>query len=402
VATPSKNPGRTAPGRVSDVRRANLALILSRLEQMGSATRAGLAESTGLTKASVSSLVAELAGAGLLHERGFDRGASRGRPGLRVSLNPAAAALGMEVNVDYVSAAVIDLSGELRIHHMREERNAGRDPREVLGELMSLVRIALKQVRSAGLTVYGATLAVPGLVDQGLILQAPNLGWRSVDVREWLGGLLPGAPIAARLVNEANSAALAELWYGHGRQLEDYLFISGQTGVGGGVVIGSDLFTGPGGQAGEIGHLVVEPAGPECSCGGFGCLERYAGQTAMLQAAGITDRTPAMATAALTEALSAGDPIARDAVACAGHYLGVAAASSLRLLNVPSVVLGGQFPALRPWLVPALAEALDRHAPGLIEPSSIVASELGSRAAVMGAAGSVIRRTLREPHELTG
>ena len=127
----------------------------------------------------------------------------------------------------------------------------------------------------------------PGLVDSasGTVASAPNLHWRGVALQ--LDRLLPDAPFGTVLHNEANCAALGELWYGHGLDFQDYLFVSGEVGVGGGLVIGSELFAGPQGQAGEVGHMVVEPSGPGCSCGGHGCLETFAGQEAIFSEAGI-------------------------------------------------------------------------------------------------------------------
>ncbi|GAB3268400.1 ROK family protein [Arthrobacter pigmenti] len=391
-----------APGRVADVRRRNLSLVLRQLAEGGQSTRARVAAETGLTKASVSSLVADLMSAGLVMEVGLNRAAERGRPGLGVALNSAAATLGMEINVDYVAVGVLNFAGELQFHDVHEQRNAGRDPEEVLYSLQDLAQWALQQADAAGLKVHAGGLAVPGLVDtaRGVVLNAPNIGWRNVDIAQWAETLIPAGTFGTAVFNEANSAALAELWYGHGRGLGNYLFISGEVGIGGGIIINSELFDGPGGNAGEIGHMVVDPDGPECSCGGFGCLERYAGQDAIFARAAIEGDNDTERMDRLMQVLDDGDEPALAAVTRAGHYLGVAASSTFRLLNINAAVLGGNFAALERWMAPALRESVERHAPGLSTAGDIVISGLGRQAAVRGAAGSRIRTVMEHPYAL--
>lgn len=393
---------RGTPGRVGDVRRQNLALIMHRLDAAGQMTRAQLATETGLTKASVSSLVADLMSAGLLSEVGLNRVGERGRPGLGVALNTEAAALGMEINVDYIAVGVLDFAGELHFHAVREQHNAGRPPEEVLSSLQSLVDEALEQAGGSGMKIHAGGLAVPGLVDpaNGRVLRAPNIGWRDVNVALWAEALVSGASFGTAIFNEANTSALAELWYGHGRDLDNYLYVSGEVGIGGGVIIDSELFEGPGGNAGEIGHVVVDPDGPDCSCGGVGCLERYAGQEAILAQAGVEGGNTVERMGALRVSLESQDAAALAAVERAGHHLGVATASTLRMLNLDAVVLGGHFAQLERWIVPAFRGSVNRHAPALLAEDRILVSKLGPTAAVMGAAGSRIRSVLQKPYEL--
>lgn len=395
-----------APGRVGDVRRRNLALVLGSIGPEARATRADIATATGLTKASVSSLVAELLETGLVEELGVTRAGERGRPGVGLALDARRGALGAEVNVDYLAVGVVDLHGALRFHEVAEAVNRGRAPHEVVAELSLIVERCVAAAAEAGMTLLGGGLAVPGLVDpaRGVVLNAPNLGWRNADLAPSLGELVPQAPFGVVLSNEADSAALAELWYGQGMSLGSYLYVSGEVGVGGGLVMGSELFSGPGGHAGEVGHVVVEPAGRRCSCGGRGCLETVAGQEAILAAAGITDggSTTAARMAALQASLEAGDARAITAAERAGHYLGIAVVSSARVVDVSAVVLGGHFAALAPWIRPALLSSLDGFAPGVIAEEAVAFSELGTTAALRGAAGAAIRRALAAPYELLG
>jgi len=307
----------------------------------------------------------------------------------------------MEINVDYIAAGVTDLAGAVVVQELRERDN--RD--SASGPVMTALAVLASEVREAaaakGVDILGGGLAVPGLVDDSsaTVIAAPNLGW--LDVKLDVTGLLPGLPLGVTLFNEANAAALAELARGAGGR-KDFLFISGEVGVGGGLVIRSELFTGPEGHAGEVGHIVVDPDGSPCSCGGTGCLETVAGQDAIFSAAGIAGkgqtRSDSMST--LTKALAADEPAALLAVQRAGRSLGVAVASASRVVDISAVVLGGHFAVLERWLRPPLLDSLSRYAPGKFLSGHITAAAAGENGALLGAAGSVLRSLVEAPHRL--
>ncbi|MFK0039906.1 ROK family protein [Paenarthrobacter sp. NPDC090517] len=390
---------QTAPGRVGDVRRRNLSLVMDSIARTGDAkpSRAQLAAGTGLTKAAVSSLVADLVESGLVSEVGLYRDGERGRPGQGLELSARRGVVGMEINVDYLAVGLVDLGGNLRFHSTVESRNRGLAPEKVMERLGGLAAEAIAAAAAADISILGGGLAVPGLVDarRNLVLSAPNLHWEHEALNPQ--NLLEGAPLGVRLSNEANSAALGELWYGGGQP--DFLYVSGEVGVGGGVIIGSELYTGPGGSAGELGHIVVHPDGPGCSCGGAGCLETFAGQEAIFEAAGIPEGSLGRRTELLLAALAAREPQATQAVHDAGRYLGVALASSARLMDIEAVVLGGHFAVLAEWLRPALLSSLDRYAPGLLDPGNLTVSALEHSGTLLGAAGQVIRSVIESPFE---
>ncbi|MGM9470905.1 ROK family protein [Pseudarthrobacter sp. YS3] len=406
-------PEHGMPGSMGDVRRGNLALVMGRIAHSPAGThltRAQIAAATGLTKASVSSLVLDLLNAGIVREVGLNPQGERGRPGVGLELDPANGMMGMEVNVDYISAGVTDLAGNLLLQESREQDNRNASPGAVMAALAGLAAELRASAEAQGVRVLGGGLAVPGLVEDktATVITAPNLGWNNetLDLRS----LLPDVRLGTTIFNEANAAALAELRYRPAGRA-DFLFVSGEVGVGGGVVIGSELFTGPHGHAGELGHVVVEPDGEACSCGGRGCLETVAGQDAIIAAAGISPRRqvnrqpPAGPSRSeslelLLSAIEGGDADALTAVVRAGHFLGVAVASSVRLLNISSVVLGGHFAILGEWIMPALSASLAIYAPGRVLPGDISLSAVGQAGALLGAAGSVVTSLVEAPHRL--
>jgi predicted NBD/HSP70 family sugar kinase len=372
--------------RHEEMRARNLEVVLGAVSRGGPLTRAALAELTGLTKSTVSKLVGDLVDAGLLAETGPARAGERGRPGVEVVLSGArVASLGLEINVDYLAVRVLDLTGVVRFAARRERDNRASRPKKVLTELQNLASEAFTEAHRLGLEVAGAVLAVSGPVGDGVLFSAPNLGWQDVRPADLLH-----LPVPVELDNEANLAALGELWYGDGER--DFLYVSGEVGIGAGLVVDGTLFSGARGLAGELGHVVVSPGGLPCRCGGSGCLETYAGQEALLAAGN------ALSLPALLAALERDDPAALEACVAAGQALGIALTSAVNLLDLDRIVLGGVFTQLYPWLSGPVSEVLAARLGGLRgAPPVLSASRLGGDAATLGAAGRVVHRVLADP-----
>ena len=280
------------------VRRHNLGVVLRHVSEHGPRSRATIALETGLNKTTVSSLVTELIGLDLLVERGLEQRGTVGRPGQVVELSgTGVVALGLEINVDYLAVRALDLTGAERHRSLDVRDNRRVQVRTVLDRLGALAITALEEIQIEGLRPVGATVALPGLVDAagGALLVAPNLGWNEVAVVEELLARIPSPPNPAFPLaadNEANLAALAELWEGTARGLSDVLYLSGEIGVGAGIIVGGELFRGSQGFGGEFGHMTIDPAGRPCACGSRGCLETLAGLEALLEAAGPRSGSP--------------------------------------------------------------------------------------------------------------
>jgi predicted NBD/HSP70 family sugar kinase len=392
------------------MRDRNRALVLDAVARHEPVTRAQLAVRTGLTKSSVSTIVAELVAARLVVELGTQRGSDLGRPGTALALaRDGLAGLGLEINVDYLAACVVDLARRTRVQYVEVGDNRARDPAAVTDLLARLAAAAVAAARTQGLTISATCVAVPGLADPetGAVARAPNLDWSGVPLRRLLAGRVPAALTPVVVENEANLAALGELWFGDGGGLGDYVHISAEVGIGAGIVVAGELFRGAHGHAGELGHTTLEPDGAACTCGGRGCLELFAGQEAILRRAGLD---PAASTSTgradgpvgtLVARLAAGDPRALEALEVAGRSLGVATAALVKLLDPDSVVLGGVYALLAPWLREPFQRALVAGIPMTrAAPPRVAISALGPDAAVRGAAGLVTARMLAHPGAL--
>jgi predicted NBD/HSP70 family sugar kinase len=387
----------SVPANQRSVRRHNLGVVLRHVAERGPRSRAAIAQETGLNKTTVSSLVGELIEFGLLRETEVELRGTVGRPALPVELSGGGVAgLGLEIGVDFLAVRADDLSGSPRHRALVSKDNRGRPVGEVLDELVALAREALAQLDGAGVRTAGAVVALPGLVDSdGCLLVAPNLAWTRVHVRKELRERLGSPPFPVRAENEANLGALAELWQGAGRELRDFLHVSGEVGVGAGIVVGGELFRGARGFGGELGHVTVDPEGELCACGNRGCVETRVALGALLRAAGLE---PGAGVGELAERADAGDARTLDALADAGRWLGVGVASAANLLNPRGVVVGGYFAPLARWLTPGIEEELAAHLLSAeYDVPKVVTSALGGEAAVRGAAALALRRVYGDP-----
>jgi predicted NBD/HSP70 family sugar kinase len=384
--------------RQSSLRARNLALVLRTVcASPEPLSRAAVAGATGMTRATASRLVDDLVAGGLLDEVERVVLGSRGRPATPLVPGARIAALGLQVDAGLLAARVLDLRGRVVAERVIDGDFVRSDPGPTLARLGGLAAELLAGL-PRNLQVVGTGLALPGIVDvdAGLLLRAPNLGWSDVRPAELLAAHLPSGTSVA-LGNEADLAArtVAETAPGRAGAHRDFLYLSGQIGVGGAAVLGGRVMSGSSGWAGEMGHVCVDPDGPPCRCGSTGCLEQYAGRRALLSAAGLPlDAAPGE----LAARVAAGDPAARGALDTAARALGVALAGVINVLDIPTVVLGGHLGELAELLRPAVQDQLDRRvlSAGWRRPV-IAAAQVHPAAGATGAALRALGDVLTDP-----
>ncbi len=384
----------SAPSPQQEMRHRNLARVLHTVAAHGPCSRAAVAARIGLTRAAVSTLVDELLSGGLLVEAGVAGTGGVGRPGRALRLAASGpCGLGAEIGVDHLAVCAVDLRGTVRARRRVEGRHRDSDPAAALDRLARLVAEVTAEASAAGLVPAGLAVAVPGLVARGstTVVRAPNLGWREVDLAALLGR---SVPLTAD--NEANFGAMAQLWLDDAAP-RDFVHVSAQIGIGGAVVVEGELLRGARGFAGELGHVPVSARGPACACGGRGCLEQYAGEEAVLRAAGLTPPPGAEATVLLAKRAAAGDRAAQRALREAGRALGVALTGAVNLLDPTGIVLGGALARLGPWLLPPVARELASRTTAPEAVPELRVSALGDQGPLLGAAHSVVRTVLDDP-----
>lgn len=384
--------------RQANLREHNLGLVLRLIiDAAVPPSRADIAVATGLTRATVSSLADRLIVAGLVTELAPVMSQRAGRPA--VPLVPAAgtvAAVGMEINVDYLGIRVVDLAGSILGQHVESADFRGSDPAVVLRRLSDLYQDVTGAL-DPGLRMAGSALAIPGLVDRALgpVRLAPNLGWRDIDVVGLFRSHPATASVRIRLDNEATLGARAEADALRPSGALSFLYLSGEVGIGGALVIDGVVFGGRHGWSGEIGHTVVDPAGPLCRCGATGCLEQFAGKDALMRAAGMDLDLPVEH---LVRAAATGNQPALDAIAAGSVALGTALANAVNLIDVETVVLGGIYAPLAPFLTAGIEQILAARV--LSAPWSglqVRAAEVRDYAALSGAASAVLADVIDDP-----
>jgi predicted NBD/HSP70 family sugar kinase len=399
------------------MRRSNLALVLRHLRDAGPRSRARIAVETGLNRGTVSSLVAELIDRGLVREGDVERGGSVGRPGQTVELDGRnIGGIGVEINVDYVTAIVLDLANTPVFEHRVALDVQALPPETVLDAVTELAGQALTECEQRQVTAVGLTLAVPALVDrdEGVVAFAPNLHWTGVKAVEGLchrlgvpgpgvWGSPPGGQLPIRVDNDANLAALAEFAMGSRAGTPHLVYLTGETGVGGGVMVDGRLLRGAEGFSGEIGHMPLNPGGDMCGCGRRGCWETMVGLAALLRMAAAPDdpvRDPSLdlerRLAMVRDRAESGEARTLDALTLVGEALGLGASILVNVFNPRVLVLGGYFASLGGFLLePMLAQLRARvMAPDACQ---VVLSTLGFTAAARGGAHVALEAVLDDP-----
>ena len=393
VRTQSPHSGATN----QNLRAHNLSLALRHiLANPGAINRAGIAAQTGISRATMSRLVDELIATGLVEESD-DKLSTGGRGRPTSVLSPASGtviALGLQVNISVLGAYLVDLSGNVLARETLEGDFSGSDPQATLRKLARMGRRVLREGREEGTTFLGSALALPGLVSGDTLVTAPNLGWKNIPFEELTH---PLHDLHVTLI--ANEADLAAFAVAHPRPgvpegPASFIYVSGEVGIGGGLVINHQPLSGAHGWSGEIGHICVEPQGNVCSCGARGCLETIAGLKALCREAGLEDESSARE---LTQ-LAGHSAKAQDALANAGHALGQALAGVVNTVDISQVYLGGLVAETAFYLLPTLHEELETrvlqapwYAPAIdILPSS---EDLSLR----GGAFQILERILDDP-----
>ena len=393
-------PGRRASAvRPDEIRQHNLSLVLSNVHRDGALTRAELTQRLHLSRSTVGALVGDLAQLGLVEEVVPSGGERVGRPSHVVAPHAHGPyAVGVDVDIAHVTVAAIGLGGTI------SAREVIPTEREVSPEqLVGLVAEALPRLRadvgSSG-RVCGVGVSVPGTVDlrTGRIGVAPNLGWEDVPLGDLLRDVVPsGAPVV--IGNDADLAVMAEHQRGNARDCDDVVFLIGRIGVGAGIIINGVPVHGRDGQAGEIGHNVLDPGGPLCHCGKRGCIETFLGENALLALAGRPlPRTDARVAALFKDARN-GDEGALRAIAAVAEPLGRAIANLLNILNPERVVLGGSMGEVLELTRPEVVGAVERYSFGLSHPGvELVLPAFGTDSALLGAGEVAFTALLADPH----
>ena len=351
------------------MRAINRFTILHAIRDSGVVSRVDLARRTGLSQATVTGITADLLAEGMLLEQSGGRSEGGRRP-VPLTLNPAGAyTVGVHLSVDQISVVLMDLQAGIRQVFSKKLEGGDHAAERVIELAAEAVQTCLWQAEFTKGQISGIGVAIPGLIDSrsGFVHFVPNYGWREIRLAEQLEERMG---VRVYVENSANTLAIYEQWFGYGRGSDNFLLITTEHGIGAGIVVDGKLYRGHRGMAGEFGHTVVDPQGPECRCGQSGCLEAICGNNAIIREArelihrgdwGYQGDGPTIEEI-LAEAKGGHDGL-RAIYARAGKALGLAIANLCQLFDPEKVIFSGKgvlagellFGEMRPVLPPTVS-----------------------------------------------
>ena len=375
----------------------NARLVLKTIYDAGDVSRADLARLTGLTRATVSNIVAGYLDKGIVAETGVGPSIG-GKPPILLSMVPNARQLiCLDLGSEQFTGALVNLRG-----HFEQQISLpvnGRTAQAALDLVYELVDQLLSHVTAP---VLGMALGSPGLIDAdaGLVKQSVNLDWHDLPLQQLLADRYA---FPVHIANDSHLAALAEYSYGNDDTRNLVLIKMGQ-GIGSGIVLNGRIFYGEGFGAGEIGHVSVVADGEQCSCGNVGCLETVASVRAMLrQAEMAASQNPDSLLATnspitweiLRQACQQGDATAQQIVTQAGDFLGLAVANLVGILNVNRIVIAGDVAQTGDLFIGAVKNSMNRRVlPKLAVDTAVQYATTESNLVLLGASALILSQGL--------
>jgi N-acetylglucosamine repressor len=381
----------------------NRSVILNKIRQEGSISRAEIAKATKLTPPTVSSLVKELIESGIVIES--NQGESKGgrKPTMLVINAKNFYIIGLDVGPNSIKAVVSDLNGHLVNKH------ESIIPINITNEgLIDLLRQSIKELLSlqeADINKFiGIGVAMHGVVDvkEGISLFAPNLNLRNIPIKESLEAAFK---MVVKVENDARALALGESWFGNGNGIDNFVTINVGRGIGAGIIINGEIFHGYTDLAGEIGHMTIDISGQKCSCGNYGCLQTLASGPAISERAikeismGKNSLLSDMVDSDLHKidgelvykAAMDGDSLSIDTIKSTGIYLGIGITNIIHTFNPQRIIIGGGVSKAKDLLLNSVRETVQNR--GLTDSAKnteILSSELGDFGTALGAISLIL------------
>jgi predicted NBD/HSP70 family sugar kinase len=378
---------RANVARPNTIRDINRQIVLNYVRERGPISRAEIAQETALQRSTVSLIVDELKSGGLIEEVSGE--STGGRPPTLLSLRTAdAVAIGVDVGTRRTIVATSDLAGRVL---EQEEFPTDPDAQKTISHIIDRAR---QFINKNGETIEGVGVSLPGLVDQetGTASFIPHFKWRDLEIAKEIRDALG---LAVTADNDANAAALAELWFGRPeiREVRDFIMVLIEEGIGTGIVFDGQVHRGKSGAAGEFGHMTIGRDAPvACAAGSRGCWEAFASERAALARYAKLKRGAGRSVefGQLVKLALEGEDEAQAALKETARYLGLGIANLIQGLSPEAVIVGG--PIVRAWSLVAndIKTAVRVNICRGLPPAQIIASTLGAEPTLMGALSLVL------------
>jgi len=386
-------------GNYNFLRQQNLIGIMHHLYENAPISRVDLSRLTKLNKTTVSSLIEELLENDFVREVGIEKTKGAGRNSVLLDLNPNLGYIvSGEIGGNFIHVICTDFSAE--IVWQRKEPLAKSNWEDAREHLTGILREAVDFAQKRG-NLLGLALGVHGLFEKesGTLLLAPNSGWKNIPL---LKILREDFETDIFIDNEANLAAVGEQFFGAAKGFHEVLYVSLGRGLGGGIVLGGQIYNGASGIAGEFGHMTANPDGLLCNCGNYGCWETEVNQAALIRhlkeikgTKNLSKGDADFSIGNIVKAAEQGDAQTIEALNRIGRRLGIGLASLLNALNPQLIVFGGELSAAAEFILPsAKAEMEKRSLKWALKASEMTVARFGSNAAIMGGVGIVFQSVL--------
>jgi glucokinase-like ROK family protein len=335
------------------VKKNNKSLVLQMVMEKEPLSRADIAQITGLNKATVSSLANELLDEELIYESGPGESSGGRRPVLLHFNKAAGYSIGIDIGVNYVLSVLTDLKGNI----INEKSQSIHDTSYVvvIEIVKTMIRKLIGEMPPSRYGIVGIGIGIPGIVNkEGLVLLAPNLGWRNIPL---INAITDEFNLPVMIENEANAGAYGEKIFGAGQNIQNMIYVSVGIGIGVGIILNGELYRGKNGYSGEMGHMIIEVNGNQCSCGSRGCWEVYASEHALLKLANKQDES----LESLILLAEQNDKDALDLFEQIGRYLGYGINNIINTFNPEQVIIGNRLAMAKKWLEQPIRKTIETH-----------------------------------------
>ncbi|MEK5444317.1 MULTISPECIES: ROK family transcriptional regulator [unclassified Fredinandcohnia] len=335
------------------VKKNNKALVLQLIMENEPISRADIAQTSGLNKTTVSTLVTELLEEDLIFESGPGVSSGGRRPVILHFNKDAGYAIGIDIGVNYVLSVLTDLKGNILIE--KSQTLSHTTYASIMDILQKMIQSLMDEMPKSRYGIVGIGVGVPGIVNnEGSVLLAPNLGWSNIQLKEELEKLY-NVPVI--IENEANAGAVGEQNFGIGQNHKNILYISAGIGIGVGIIVNRELYKGINGFSGEMGHMIIDMNGKRCNCGSRGCWEAYASEQALLEMSDASIKS----LEGLLELAKNGDKKAKHLFEEIGHYLGLGINNIINTFNPEQVIIGNRLALAKEWIESPIRNTIEKH-----------------------------------------
>lgn len=383
---------RLQTGNQNFVKRMNKSIVFNFIKNKGPMSRTQISKKTGLNKATVSTMVSDLVEGSFVNEIESGKSSGGRKPVMLYFNNHAGYSIGIDLGVNYILGVLTDLNGSIMEEISKSLTSTAFS--EIKKNLFFIIESLITKAPESPYGVIGIGIGVPGNVDlDEQILFAPNLKWKQINLKPDIQNEFH---IPVRVQNEANCGAHGEHLYGAGKNIPNLIYISISVGIGTGIIIHNNLYTGTSGISGEMGHFTIEANGQKCRCGNQGCWELYASENALLQNANkqnVLKNNGNITLESLIEAAKMGNSNVLQLLHTLGEYIGVGLTNVINTFNPNMVVIGNRISQFSNWIENPINHVLqERLSHYHQENTNIKFSVLGKYSSALGAASIAISK----------